>query len=72
MAAATEDNQVYFQYVYDLAITAGYDITEAVKLSEMALYKKVFEGIKYNSQYESKIRELLMRKHHQTPHNKEK
>jgi hypothetical protein len=67
-----EDNKVYLDYVYELAIAAGYAITEAMNLSEMALNKKVFEGIKYSARHEAQLRDLLMRKHHQTPHNKEK
>lgn len=70
--ASIEDNQVYLQYVYDLAIRAGYAPVDAVNLSEMALNKKLFEGIKYGGKHEIQLRNLLMRKHHESPHNKEK
>ena len=70
--ATIENNQVYLDYVYELAIAAGYGITEAMNLSEMALNKKLFEGIKYSAKHELQLRDLLMRKHHQAPHNNEK
>jgi hypothetical protein len=60
----TEDNQVYLEFVYDLAIKKGYNINDAINLSEMALYKKLYEGITYSKKHEKQLQDLLMGEHH--------
>lgn len=60
----TEDFVVYMGYVYELAIAAGFEMMEAQNLSEIALYKKIYQGIKYSEKHEKILRGLLMRKHH--------
>ena len=61
---STEDNQVYLKFIYNLAIKNGYNINDAVILSEMALYKKIYDGITYSKKHEKQLKELLVRKHH--------
>lgn len=60
----TEDNQVYLEFVYNLAIKKGYNIRDATILSEMALYKKLYEGITYSNKHEKLLKDLLMGEHH--------
>lgn len=58
----TEDNDLYLKYVFDLAIRKGFPESEAVKLSEMALFKKLYEGISYSDKYERLLKQLLIQK----------
>ena len=60
----TEDNVFYLKYVYDLAISKGFNITDATNLSEAALFKKQFEGIKYSKNLENKLKLLFSGEHH--------
>jgi len=60
----TEDNAFYLKYVYDLAISKGFNITDATSLSEAALFKKQFEGIKYSNNLENKLKILFSGEHH--------
>ena len=47
MASVTEDYKLYLEFVYELAISKGYDHTLATNLSEMALFKLLYHGIQY-------------------------
>jgi hypothetical protein len=60
----TEDNIQFLEFVYELAIMKGHSIVEAVNLSEMALFKRQFEGIRFSSLDERKLRNLIGREHH--------
>lgn len=60
----TEDNIYFMEFVYELAISKGYNTIDAVNLSEMALFKKQNENIRYSSLDEAKLRDLFNRKHH--------
>lgn len=62
--AVTEDYTQYLQFVYDLAISKGYDTLQATNLSEMALFKIMYEGIQYPKKYETQLTLLLSGKHH--------
>jgi hypothetical protein len=62
--AVTEDYTQYLQFVYELAISKGYEPLQATNLSEMALFKIMYEGIKYTKQYETQLNKLLSGKHH--------
>jgi hypothetical protein len=64
MTMVTEDYKIYLQFVYDLAISKGYDNIQATNLSEMALFKMMYEGIQYPKKYETQLSELLRGKHH--------
>lgn len=58
----TEDNELYLKYMFDLAVRKGFSESEALTLSEMALFKKLYEGISYSYKYERMIRQLLIQK----------
>jgi hypothetical protein len=60
----TEDNIQFLEFVYELAIMKGHSIVEAVNLSEMALFKRQFEGIHFSSLDERKLRNLIGMEHH--------
>ena len=60
----TEDNTYYLKYVYDLAISKEFTSTDATNLSEAALFKKQFEGIKYSDNFENKLKILFSGEHH--------
>ena len=62
----------YHQYVYSLAVNAGYDHDMATNLAEMAVFKKTYEGLQYSDTHEKILHILLSRKHHQSPHCDEK
>jgi hypothetical protein len=64
MITVTEDYKLYLEFVYELAISKGYDHTLATNLSEMALFKLLYNGIKYPKKYEIQLSELLSGKHH--------
>ena len=60
----TEDNIQFMEFVYELAIMKGYNVIDAVNLSEMALFKRQFEGIRFSSLDERKLRNLIGGEHH--------
>lgn len=60
----TEDNIQFLEFVYELAIMKGYNVIDAVNLSEMALFKRQFEGIRFSSLDERKLRSLIGGEHH--------
>ena len=60
----TEDHMYYLKFIYDLAIAAGYEEKQATNLSEMALFKKQFEGICYSEKHEKQLKQLFIGKHH--------
>ena len=64
MKSLTEDNIQFLEFVYELAIIKGYSVMDAVNLSEMALFKKQFEGIRFSSLDERKLRSLISGEHH--------
>jgi len=57
--SVTEDYIVYMDYVYELAIRAGFESMDAQNLSEMALYKKIYQGIQYSEKHEKILRLIL-------------
>ena len=60
----TEDNIQFLEFVYTLAIMKGHSIVDAINLSEMALFKRQFEGIRFSSLDERKLRNLISGEHH--------
>ena len=60
----TEEHMYYLKFIYDLAISAGYDEKEATNLSEMGLFKKQFENIRYSEKHEKQLKDLFIGKHH--------
>ena len=54
----------YLKFIYDLAISVGYDEKEATNLSEMGLFKKQFENIRYSEKHEKQLKDLFIGKHH--------
>ena len=64
---STEDN-LYADFIYNLALNNGISASESWILCEIAVFKKRYIGIRYPELYEKKL-SALMRKHHKPPHN---
>jgi len=63
----SEDN-LYADFIYNLALKDGISASDSQILSEIAVFQKKYIGIRYPELYEKKL-STLMRKHHKPPHN---
>jgi hypothetical protein len=64
---SSEDN-LYADFIYNLALKDGISPKDSQILSEIAVFQKRYVGIRYPELYEKKL-SALMRKHHKPPHN---